>query len=157
MKSHWKISASISALVIWGVAASQTAAAREKILHSFPAGSYPYGRPEEDSAGNLYGTAYLTKGMGIIYQRTADRAFTKLHVFGGSDGANPVAGLTEDHLNTIFYGATRYGGVHNAGTVFSLAPSGADWSYTVLHDFDDSVDGSLPDALLMRDETTGNL
>lgn len=157
MKSHWKISASISALVILGVAASQDAAAKEKILHSFSPGSYPYGRPEEDSAGNLYGTAYFTKGMGVIYQLKADRTFTKLHVFGGSDGANPVAGLTEDHLNTIFYGVTRYGGVHNAGTIFSLAPSGADWSYTVLHDFDDRMDGSLPDALLMRDETTGNL
>src|SRR6185295_3719987 len=143
-------------LVISGGAISPAAAVKEQILHKFPPGSYPYGRPEQDSAGNLYGTAYFTRGMGIIYQLKPDRTFTKLHVFKGSEGANPVAGLTEDHANTIFYGVTRYGGANNAGAVFSLAPSGGDWSYTVLHSFDESVDGSLPDALLMRDEATGN-
>ena len=38
---------------------------------------------------------------------------------GGSDGANPTAGLTK--IGRTLYGTTLYGGASGNGTVFSLS------------------------------------
>jgi uncharacterized repeat protein (TIGR03803 family) len=75
-------------------------------------------------AGNtLYGTAYSggSKGHGTVFAVNTDgTGFTTLHSFtGGSDGANPKAGLILSG-NTLF-GTTSAGGSSGEGTVFSLS------------------------------------
>ena len=64
---------------------------------------------------------------------------TTLYDFGGgSDGANPRAGLTSDGKGN-FYGTTEFGtayGTSGDGTVFELSPnSTAGWNHTVLYSF----------------------
>lgn len=72
---------------------------------------------------------------------------TVLHTFGGAsgDGANPYAGVID--LNGTLYGTTESGGANNRGTVFGIAPSGAE---TVLHSFGGSGDGADPLAGLVN-------
>lgn len=156
MKSRYFV-LSVSALALFGVAAPQAMA---KVIYDFPAGSYPYGRVALDSAGTIYGTTYQQNGDGTVFDlKERHGAWTPktLYSFGGSDGANPVAGLFEDHTTGVFYGTTVYGGRHNDGTVFSLAPSGTQWVQQVLYDFAGSSDGAQPQALLARDQATGAL
>jgi uncharacterized repeat protein (TIGR03803 family) len=72
-------------------------------------------------------------------------AETVLHSFaGGSDGAEPFAGLIADNAGNL-YGTTRNG-------VFKLSPGGTE---TVLHSFTGS-DGAVPLAGLIAD-SAGNL
>jgi uncharacterized repeat protein (TIGR03803 family) len=73
---------------------------------------------------------------------------------GGSDGANPYAGLIQDPKGN-FYGTTTglYGGNSDVGTVFKLDATGKE---TVLHSFTGTPDGANPYAGLIQD-TAGNL
>ncbi|MGB8888001.1 MAG: choice-of-anchor tandem repeat GloVer-containing protein [Candidatus Korobacteraceae bacterium] len=131
----------------------------ETVLHSFNLhdGAYPDGGLTFDAAGNLYGT---TSYGGIHYNGTAfelmpreGRGWTEtvLHSFGrGTDGSNPLAGLTFDAAGNL-YGTTSVGGIHNpcdgetCGTVFELSPNGSGgWTENVLHSFGRSTDGSHP-------------
>jgi uncharacterized repeat protein (TIGR03803 family) len=70
---------------------------------------------------------------------------TVLYSFMGpkADGESPLADLI--NVNGILYGTTQYGGPINAGTVFSVTPSGEE---TVLHGFTGPPDGDLPGGLL---------
>jgi len=78
---------------------------------------------------------------------------------GGSDGANPQAGLLviSKNYTTNFYGTTTYGGTYDHGTVFKIAPDGRE---SVLHafqgDFGGASDGAEPEAGLIKDKS-GNL
>ncbi|HXM08180.1 MAG TPA: choice-of-anchor tandem repeat GloVer-containing protein [Candidatus Acidoferrum sp.] len=67
-------------------------------------------------------------------------AFTVIHAFAGGtdDGAEPYAGLVE-HNGTL-YGTTASGGAKEAGTVFTVTPSGG---VTLLHSFN-VEDGAQP-------------
>ena len=71
----------------------------------------------------LYGTASSggTSGKGTLFAvNTNGTGFTNLHSFtGGSDGANPYAGLILSG-NTLF-GTAQGGGTSGVGTVFSLS------------------------------------
>ncbi|HEX4080762.1 MAG TPA: choice-of-anchor tandem repeat GloVer-containing protein [Rhizomicrobium sp.] len=59
--------------------------------------------------------------------------FSVLYTFtGGDDGASPLAGLIADKQGNL-YGTTWKGGADDAGTVFELAPNGAE---SVLLTFD---------------------
>jgi uncharacterized repeat protein (TIGR03803 family) len=72
--------------------------------------------------------------------------FTILHSFtGGSDGANPWAGLVLSG-NTL-YGTTYLGGSSGAGTVFALNTDGT--GFTNLHDFAYGGDGAHPNGGLI--------
>jgi uncharacterized repeat protein (TIGR03803 family) len=63
---------------------------------------------------------------------------TVLHSFaGGSDGANPDAGLI--NVNGVLYG-TASGGAESKGTVFKITTAGAE---TVLHTFGGAGDGAF--------------
>ncbi|HEY5048344.1 MAG TPA: choice-of-anchor tandem repeat GloVer-containing protein [Rhizomicrobium sp.] len=62
---------------------------------------------------------------------------------GGSDGANPYAGLIA--TGGKFYSTTTNGGVGN-GTVFSLTPGGAE---KVVYAFKGFADGAFPDSGLL--------
>ena len=92
-----------------------------------------------DNAGTIF--AITTNGMG----------FTNLHNFtGGSDGANPYAGLIISG-NTLF-GTAGNGGDSYDGTLFSLTTSGAD--FTTLHAFTNKPDGYSPHADLILSGNT---
>ena len=76
---------------------------------------------------------------------------------GGSDGANPVAGLIFDTGGNL-YGTTSQGGSSDAGTVFKLTPPtapGGAWTKTTLYSFAGGNDGADPIAGLIFD--TGSL
>ena len=63
---------------------------------------------------------------------------------GSGDGTYPVYGkLVFDPAGNI-YGTTQKGGANDAGTVFELSGSGDTWTYTTLHDFGATGDGSQP-------------
>jgi hypothetical protein len=69
---------------------------------------------------------------------------------GGSDGANPYAGLTFDRSGAL-YGTTS--GVAGSGTVFQLAPpskGGTTWTKTTIYSFSGS-DGADPRSELVFD------
>lgn len=75
--------------------------------------------------GAFYSTAYgggTNNGYGTIYKITMAGAFSVLHTFASSDGANPSAGLIQAS-NSLLYGATSYGGASGMGTIFRLPPS----------------------------------
>jgi uncharacterized repeat protein (TIGR03803 family) len=130
-------------------------------------GSRPFGGLIFDPAGNLYGT---TKdggspgcggaGCGTVFELSrSGETWTEsvLHRFtGGSDGANPVAGLILDAAGNL-YGATPYGGPVDNGTVFELSPGSAGWSEKILYGFTNTRgDGAQPMAGLAFD-SAGNL
>ena len=67
--------------------------------------------------------------------------FSSLYSFtGGSDGANPFAGLVQGSDGS-FYGTTENGGTHGNGTVFRISPTGA---LTSLYSFTGGADGANP-------------
>lgn len=108
------------------------------VLHEFTNGDdggYPGGGLLLDAEGNLYGTTQFAGpyGGGVAFRVTKAGAFSIVYSFKGqSDGADPVCQLIADS-NGVLYGTTRYGGgLANAGTVFSLTPSGEE---RVLHGF----------------------
>ena len=143
----------------------------ETVLYAFKGGSdggYPFGGLIADSSGNLYGTTTydgdktncysIGGGCGTIFELAADGTYTVLHTFeGGSDGANPFAGLVVDASGNL-YGTTAYGGGstncdNGCGTVFKLAPDGTEG---VLYAFQGGSDGLSPTTNLVLDKK-GNL
>jgi uncharacterized repeat protein (TIGR03803 family) len=98
-----------------------------------------------DAAGNLYGTAFQggIYGKGTVFEITAAGKMRVLHSFtGGTDGAEPTAGLTES--NDILYGTTAHGGTGGYGVVFKLPLTGKlAGKLTTLHTFN-FVDGAIP-------------
>lgn len=86
------------------------------------------------------------------------RGFEVIHAFqgGNNDGSGPAAGLVADRSGNK-YGATLTGGPgnggHGYGTVYKLAPDGAE---TVLYAFRAGSDGELPYGGVIRDRG-GNL
>jgi uncharacterized repeat protein (TIGR03803 family) len=101
------------------------------------------------SSGNtLYGTTFSggSSNAGTVFAINTDGTdFTNLYSFtGGSDGANPYAGL-------ILSGDTLYGTTYFGGTVFAINTNGTD--FTTLHNFIRS-DGADPCARLVLSGNT---
>lgn len=78
------------------------------------------------------------------------QTFTVLHSFtGGADGANPIAGLTEDAGGNL-YGTTEYGGIFSpcasfgCGVVYKLVRHGSNWLETPIYSFTAAPDGLNP-------------
>jgi uncharacterized repeat protein (TIGR03803 family) len=143
--------ASKSAALAEIVNSSSSQADNETVLHSLTNsdGTYPF-PGVLDKGGNLYtatqyGGAF---GYGTVLEISSKGVSTVLYSFtGGSDGANPHAGLTMDASGNL-YGTTFYGGAYGQGTVFEVSPAGSE---TVLHSFAGGVsDGSQPTAVLTR-------
>jgi len=117
-------------------------------------GSHPYAGLLQGSDGNFYGTtinggAYgsscLNVGCGTVFKITPSRTLTTLHSFsGGSDGANPYAGLVQGTDGNLY--GTASGGGAGQGTIFKVTPSG---TLTTLHSFD-YLDGQSPYAGLVQ-------
>jgi uncharacterized repeat protein (TIGR03803 family) len=125
-----------------------TAAGNFTLFYSFAGapndGFNPYGGLIRDSSGNLYGTT--DSGIGECTSRGTGcgAAFTLspsghekvLHLFDGSDGANPEDCLTTDAAGN-FYGTTYWLGPTGYGTVFRIYPTGA---LTTLYSFAGGTD-----------------
>ncbi|MGA2133430.1 MAG: choice-of-anchor tandem repeat GloVer-containing protein [Bryobacteraceae bacterium] len=142
-----------------GVVYQVNAAGQASVLFSFPppaGGIIPYAGVTRDSAGNLYGAAYDggSANQGVVYKLDPAGHETVLYNFlGGSDGANPYAGVVLDSAGNI-YGTTLLGGTANMGVVYKIDPSGQE---TVLHTFTGGyVDGYWPYAGVILD-SSGNL
>src|SRR6516165_1947158 len=83
------------------------------------------------------------------------QTYTKKVIYsfaGGSDGADPLAGLVRDGVGNL-YGTTYAGGDYGSGTVFRLDTTGKE---AVLHSFSGGPDGGYPYAGLILD-AAGNL
>lgn len=105
--------------------------------------------------GSFYGTTYTggannclggANNCGTIFRVSPLGAFTLLHTFDGSDGAEPSADLVQVDGN--FYGTTRMGGNYGGGTVFKITPYG---TLTTLYNFcalANCADGNGPEAQL---------
>lgn len=135
----------------YGIVFSVTTAGSEAVLHNFNGGfdgAYPNGSLISVK-GTLYGTTYdggakcaNSSGCGTVFRVTTAGKEKVIYSFGGgSDGANPFAGLI--HVKSTLYGTTGLGGAACAGslgcgTVFSVTTTGKE---RVLYSF-----GSLPDA-----------
>jgi uncharacterized repeat protein (TIGR03803 family) len=121
-----------------GTVFEATLAGEVTVLHSFDGtdGSAPQSALVLATDGNLYGTTAgpinfacpAPAGCGTIFRITTAGAFTLLHSFSGSDGANPVGGLMQATNGTL-YGTTYTGGTGTSatcpnecdGTVYSLS------------------------------------
>jgi uncharacterized repeat protein (TIGR03803 family) len=127
----------------------------ETLLYTFTGkptdGSLPMASLLRDPAGNLYGTTFYggASDFGTAFKLDANGVETILHTFsGGTDGANPGAGLVRDGGGNL-YGTTFYGGEFGFGTVYKLDRNGVE---TVLHSFTGSpTDGQEPTAGLIGD------
>ena len=122
-------------------------------LYSFTGnndGEYPQAVLVQGSDGNFYGTTYGWSQLygSRVFKITPSGVLTTLHNFtGGSDGAQPMAGLVQGRDGN-FYGTTEVGGSsYLYGTVFKITPSG---DLTTLHSFDGYSDGGYPMAGLVQ-------
>lgn len=150
----------------------------ETVLYSFCSqvncrdGANPGGGLIMGPDGSLYGTtAYggaggctgpiFPLGCGTVFKLAPGGAYTVLHSFaGGSDGAEPQAGLIVDGSGNL-YGTTAAGGGAGCsgagcGTVFKVSPTGAETVLYALCNLPNCIDGSGPAAGLLADGT-GNL
>jgi hypothetical protein len=139
------------------------------VLHNFLGvdqgdGGQPYAGLTFDANGNLYGTTQYGgstncgNGCGTVFELSQTGGSwneTIVHNFaGGSDGRNPLGGLTFD--GTSLYGVTEYGGGSGCGIgcgmVFkmTLSPS----AYSPLYKFQNGNDGTNPHnvTLQLRDD-----
>lgn len=150
---------------VFELAPAQGGGWTETILHSFNMngsdGAFPEAGLVIDNAGNLYGTTEeggIHLSYGTVFELTprdgGGWTETILHSFNmnGSDGAYPVAELIVDSTGNL-YGTTSFGGIHNYGAAFELAPrEGGGWTETVLHSFNlNGADGANPYAGLTFD------
>ncbi len=110
-------------------------------------GAYPAAGPSV-LKNLLYGTTMGggSDAQGTVFDANASSGSEHvLHSFdccsNASDGTYPMAPLLR--VNGNLYGTTSEGGASNAGTIFSISPSGSE---SVLHSFAGKPDGALPDA-----------
>jgi len=174
------------AVLASAVGGSALALPTETTLHIFCSstgcadGSIPVGQLYFDGQGNLYGTTDIggvtggvggATGNGVVFKISPEGAYKVLYSFkGGSDGANPYAGVIADGAGNL-YGVTQFGGTNGGeggslgnGVVFKLSPGGIE---TVLYSlcqeqqspypgYPNCVDGSSPLGRLYSD-AQGNL
>jgi len=141
-----------------GVVFQVDPAGSETVLYGFQAGADGVGPSADlvrDEAGNLYGTAGGSGGVGCGLVFEVDPATGKetvLYAFTcGNDGENPHGGVIRDSAGNL-YGTTEGGGSGGYGTVFKLDTAG---NITVFHSFS-GPDGSEPFGDLAQD-AAGNL
>ena len=135
------------------------AASNETLLYSFTGvngdGAGPSGGLVRDSQGNLYGTTEYggLSTFGTVFKLDVNGKETVLYSFaGGTDGTIPEGSMVMDAAGNL-YGATTYGGIAGAGTIFKVDPTGKE---TVLYTFEHPGDAAYPQGGLIRDKA-GNL
>ena len=152
--SKWTLALVFATVPVSAVITSQSAnAATFTTLHSFlSTNGGPYGAPIQATNGDLYGTTQEAAGAyGAVFKITPSGTLTMLHIFDGTDGANPESGLIQA-TNGDLYGTTYQGGANSVGTVFKITPGG---TLTTLHSFD-TTDGAYPESGLIQ-ATNGDL
>jgi uncharacterized repeat protein (TIGR03803 family) len=158
------------ALVILVPPSGANAKSKEAVLYSFqgpPDGAGAVASIIPDGAGNFYGTTAYggtgsggqcgLAGCGTVFKLDSDGTETVVYSFqGGSDGAQPMAGLVADAKGNL-YGTTRNGGAGgDNGIVFKISAKGKE---TVLYYFcgqPNCTDGGNPTGGLIAD-SAGNL
>ena len=127
----------------------------EKVLAVFPSSANGYRNPSGgialDPAGNLYGTFELPGGG--VFELNPKTGKHRVFLFNGTDGDEPLGGVTLDIEHGALYGTTAGGHV---GNIFKINSKGNE---TVLYEFcsqPNCVDGQDPWATLVRDKA-GNL
>jgi uncharacterized repeat protein (TIGR03803 family) len=138
----------------WGTIFKLDPSGYETVLYSFTNANGDGAIPESnlifDQAGDLYGTTLFggTAGEGTVFKLDPGGNEMVLYSFlGGTDGANPVAGLLLDAAGNLWGTCINGGSPGNTGTVFKLAPSGAE---TVVYRFPQLATGLSPQAALLR-------
>ena len=142
-------------------------------------GYYPESGLVFDTAGNLYGA---TEGggnqpyhCGTVFELSpppsGSGSWTKSTLYSfncDANGGHPEAGVVFDKIGNLYGTTTLDGGAGNGdcsasyggcGVIFELSPPsrvGANWSETVLYDFQGGTDGSYPASALVFDGN-GNL
>jgi len=110
--------------------------------------------------GNFYAAEYnecFSPNCGSIIKLTPAGTVTQLYQFtGGTDGAEPMGGLTIGSDGN-FYGATSQGGdtskcltdyeTTGCGTIYRITPSGA---FSVFYTFNGGSDGASPETSLLE-------
>ena len=122
------------------------------VLHEFDftTGAYPFAMLMQGPDGTLYGTARDggSTGYGTVFKLNPDgTAFTVLHDFDGTTGANPYAGLIQG-ADGALYGTATQGGSSGSGAVFKLNTDGS--GFTVLLEFEASMTGANPSAGMIQ-------
>ena len=104
----------------------------------------------------LCGAIAATIGViALLVTSALAQSETVLYSFGPPpDGDIPSSRVIQDAAGNL-YGATGWGGLYNAGTVFELSPQNGAWVEKVLHSFGGPGDGAVPSGLLM--DKAGNL
>jgi uncharacterized repeat protein (TIGR03803 family) len=132
----------------------------ETVLYSFKGGAdgaYPWDALVFDQTGNIYGTTQnggVPKPTspcnigecGTVFELTpANGGWIEsvIYSFSGSDGKNPLSGLTFDQSGNL-YGTTWGGGAYGYGAVYQLTPSGSGWTESILYNFTGGADGASP-------------
>ncbi len=106
-------------------------------------GAYSYGGLVEGGDGRLYGTTSrggAPDNPGTVFAIDPAGNFSTLHVFGGAEGVDPVAGLALGSDGAL-YGTTAGGASAGYGTAFRITTGGA---LTTLHVFLGTGDGASP-------------
>jgi uncharacterized repeat protein (TIGR03803 family) len=122
---------------------------KESLVYSFQGGNDGFAPWAGLAAVNgvLYGVTYDggAEDNGTIFSVTSAGAEKVLHTFGGGsdDGAQPMGSMIS--VRGALYGTTQWGGTDNAGTLFSITPSGQE---KIVYSFNSSYnnDGTEPDA-----------
>jgi uncharacterized repeat protein (TIGR03803 family) len=125
----------------------------QKTLYSFTGGAdgaNPIADLVVSPSNVLYGTTYGggAHNCGTVFQVAQVQVGVwqqkVLYSFaGGSDGANPAAGLALASTQ-VLYGTTYNGGTAGLGTAFELIPAKTGWTEKVLYSFQGGVDGENP-------------
>src|ERR1039458_3147774 len=141
-------------------------------LHSFqvfPNGEHPSGLVQ-GSDGNFYGTTEnggatnydaqtYNFGYGTVFKISTNGVQTSLYSFtGGTDGANPSAGLVQGS-DGYLYGTTAQAGTNGGGTVFKISTNGALtslYSFALLWDTNGLFMGSAGPATALVQGSDGN-
>lgn len=141
----------------------------KKFLYLFDTSSGSFGLPWAiDASGNVYGIAIFggntncSDGCGIVFELSpASGGWTEtvLYNFAGTpDGSRPQKMIPDGKGN--FFGITEQGGggtncTVGCGTLFELSPSSGGYTETVLHSFNEVLDGYSPQDLHF--DSAGNL
>lgn len=91
----------------------------------------------------------VNAGCGTLWTFEPDAAvFASLHSFDGIDGESPRNFIASGQS---IYGAARFGGAENGGTIWSLDSTSN--AFSKLHDFREAVDGEVPSSMAYVDTT----
>lgn len=107
-------------------------------------GFEPTGNLAFDQAANLYGTTEMggTNDAGAVFQLTrSGPTWTKTTLYNFHGGLGPYSGVIIDRSG-VLYGTTEGGGLFDKGTVFQLTPSASGWTFTVIYNFHNGINGN---------------